>query len=481
MKGTDEASKSTDWVADSLAKLGDSVSKSLRDREQQRQAQEMLPVIQQSFKDAMTYANEGDAGLAYSKLMQFITDPATANNPYIKQVIPAFENGIKFAAENYVRKIKAGGGGDGPSITNIIDAMNQGADGDEYVETEEVQQAAVGPANAMRLRAADQASGFPAMQDQYSRAAASGQPFPFKTARDESAQAMGTGQQPLQGTPEQKAMQAQDMNAYLVGPPLPGEGEAPLAKGPVAEKTPPPPDITKKFIKYTDQFAKMPIREQIEDRDKSSIMFRTQGALDKYIGEKKKGRQILDVSPQSGLAVPGVIGVELPDEISKFVLAGATVGNKVSYRIDEKIKGSAKAKAAVDWLNTWQETAVGLESSPEIRNLFEQAGNDALNIDTSSKPKGYGPTEYILQVRGNPNTAIKVDKDTFDKVQILRTQTAAAKTHGAKFIRVEQPKSQIATAASEYKSAEDVRSAVKSGRLTREQAMGILKSQFGYQ
>jgi len=448
MQGTNRASESTAWVGDSLAKLGQNVGKVLADRQQQKQAQEMLPMFQQSFQEAMTYANEGDAGLAYSKLMPLLADPAVVNNPYMRNVIPAFENGIKFAAENYVRKIKAGGGGDGPSITNIIDAMNQGDGGEDYVETEIGQPSegspAVGVANQIRLRSARTSGGLPAVKGEASEAAAKGESFPFKTARDESAQAMGTGQQPLQGTPEQKAMQAQDMNAYLVEPALPPWGsEKALPKGPVAEKTPPPPDITKKFIKYTDQLAKMSPREQIEDREKSSIMFRTQGALDKYIGEKKKGRQILDVSPQSGLAVPGVIGVELPDEISKFVLAGATVGNKVSYRIDEKIKGSAKAKAAVDWLNTWQETAVGLESSPEIRNLFEQAGNDALNIDTSVKPRRSGSDEYTLQVRGNPNTAIKVDKDTFDKVQILRTQTAAAKTHGAKFIRVEQPTAQV--------------------------------------
>jgi hypothetical protein len=125
MTGTERASKSTDWVADSLAKIGDNVSKVLVDRQQQKQAQEMLPMFQQSMQDAMTYANEGDAGLAYSKLMPFLADPAVVNNPYMKNVIPAFEKGIQFAAENYARNIRAeayrdrysgGGGGDDRSI-----------------------------------------------------------------------------------------------------------------------------------------------------------------------------------------------------------------------------------------------------------------------------------------------------------------------------------------------------------------------------
>jgi hypothetical protein len=143
MQGTNRASESTAWVGDSLAKLGQNVGKVLADREQQKQAQEMLPMFQQSMQEAMTYANEGDAGLAYSKLMPFLADPAVVNNPYMKNVIPAFEKGIQFAAENYARNIRAeayrdrysGGGGDGgltgaelaeQAITGGVPAISQG-------------------------------------------------------------------------------------------------------------------------------------------------------------------------------------------------------------------------------------------------------------------------------------------------------------------------------------------------------------------
>lgn len=106
MQGTQRSSESTAWVGDSLAKLGQNVGKVLADREQQKQAQEMLPMFQQSMQDAMILANKGDAGLAYSKLMPFITNPATANNPY---TFPAIKNAltlIESAAQQSARNIQ---------------------------------------------------------------------------------------------------------------------------------------------------------------------------------------------------------------------------------------------------------------------------------------------------------------------------------------------------------------------------------------
>jgi hypothetical protein len=137
MTGTERASKSTDWVADSLAKLGQNVGKVLADREQQKQAQEMLPMFQQSLQDAMINANEGDAGLAYSKLMPFITNPATANNPY---TFPAIKNAltlIESAAQQSARNIQvqayrdrsSGGGGGGGFEVPTFEEMNDSRGG----------------------------------------------------------------------------------------------------------------------------------------------------------------------------------------------------------------------------------------------------------------------------------------------------------------------------------------------------------------
>jgi len=119
MQGTQRASESTAWVGDSLAKLGQNVGKVLADREQQKQAQEMLPMFQQNMQDAMTYANEGDSGLAFSKLMPFLTNPATLKNPYILPALDAGTKMIELAANDYARNTQvqayrdrySGGGG----------------------------------------------------------------------------------------------------------------------------------------------------------------------------------------------------------------------------------------------------------------------------------------------------------------------------------------------------------------------------------
>ena len=104
MQGTNRSSESTAWVGDSLAKLGQNVGAALAQREQQKQAQEMLPMFQQSMQDSMRLAGEGKSGEAYSMLMPFLTDPSVARNPFM---MPALEAGIKMnqiAADDFLRK-----------------------------------------------------------------------------------------------------------------------------------------------------------------------------------------------------------------------------------------------------------------------------------------------------------------------------------------------------------------------------------------
>lgn len=107
MQGTNRASESTSLVGDSLAKLGQNVGQALAQREQQKQAQEMLPMFQQSMQEAMISANEGDSGIAFSKLMPFLTSPATLNNPFILPALNAGTKMIELAANDYTRNIRA--------------------------------------------------------------------------------------------------------------------------------------------------------------------------------------------------------------------------------------------------------------------------------------------------------------------------------------------------------------------------------------
>ncbi len=104
MQGGNRASESTAWVGDSLAKLGQNVGQALAQREQQKQAQEILPFLQQSMQESMTLAGQGQTGEAYAKLMPFLADPSVINNPNLRQVIPAFESGIKIAGDEFYKK-----------------------------------------------------------------------------------------------------------------------------------------------------------------------------------------------------------------------------------------------------------------------------------------------------------------------------------------------------------------------------------------
>ena len=55
----------------------------------------------------MISANEGDSGIAFSKLMPFLTSPATLNNPFILPALNAGTKMIELAANDYTRNIRA--------------------------------------------------------------------------------------------------------------------------------------------------------------------------------------------------------------------------------------------------------------------------------------------------------------------------------------------------------------------------------------
>ena len=106
MQGTNRASESTAWVGDSLAKLGQNVGQSLAQREQQKQAQEMLPFLKQNLQAAMTDAESGKSGQAYSRLLGSI-DPQMLNNPQLAPFITLGFDAIGKSTDDYLYKQKA--------------------------------------------------------------------------------------------------------------------------------------------------------------------------------------------------------------------------------------------------------------------------------------------------------------------------------------------------------------------------------------
>jgi hypothetical protein len=67
------------------------------------------------------------------------------------------------------------------------------------------------------------------------------------------------------------------------------------------------------------------------------------------------------------------------------------------------------------------------------------AGNDALNIDVIDRTED-DERMIGIQVKDKPDTMIQVPEEVAKQVNILQSQTAAARTHDAKFLTMRQPK-----------------------------------------
>jgi hypothetical protein len=219
---------------------------------------------------------------------------------------------------------------------------------------------------------------------------------------------------------------------------------------PEMQKEPPPKNILEKFTKIEDRFAKLPLDKQRAEMDNTSIIFPNKEDIAAY--EPPKGRGKIELSTAAGIGVPGAVAVELPQAVSKYVLSGVNVNPKtgnVSYSINQKeIDKDPNAKSAISWLRDWQEASVKVSSNPQLRDLLSQANNDALAIDiapvkvdttkvsTISGAMAAKQDNYDLSVKGKPESKITVSKDVADQITMLQTQTAAANTHNAKFIRL---------------------------------------------
>ncbi len=106
MQGTNRSSQSTAWVGESLAKLGQQVGASLAEREQQKQAQEMLPFLQQNLQESMQLAGQGQSGAAYSKMLGTL-NPETLNNPQLMPFVKLGFDAIGKSTDDYLLSQKA--------------------------------------------------------------------------------------------------------------------------------------------------------------------------------------------------------------------------------------------------------------------------------------------------------------------------------------------------------------------------------------
>ena len=124
MQGSNRASQNTAWVGDSLAKLGQNVGQALAQREQQKQAQEMLPILQQNLQESMGLAQQGQSGAAYSKMLGSL-DPQTLNNPQLMPFVKLGFDAIGKSADDYLYSQKVAQGTSGmDSILPLLALSN---------------------------------------------------------------------------------------------------------------------------------------------------------------------------------------------------------------------------------------------------------------------------------------------------------------------------------------------------------------------
>jgi hypothetical protein len=442
-----------------LAKLGQNVGAALAQREQQKQAQEMLPFLQQSMQESMTLAGQGQTGEAYAKLMPFLTDPSVARNPFM---MPALEAGIKMnqiAADDYLRNRQisayesrySGKTGGGVDPQSFLDTMN-GGDGEILEVDETVNPEGVNPVVAGRLPGMQ----IPTTGIQTQRGAG-------MTPKGIATQASAAGLPATMptGTPQTReeidAAAAAGLPATeQTTPTAPGigavKGVTPeTALFPDLQKEPPPKDVLQRFIKFEDKFAALPFEKQKAEMDNNSILFPNKEMLASY--KPSKGRGLIEISSEAGIGVPGLAGaIEIPEAYKKYIVGSINVSPTTgvkSYSLRPEVENDPKAKAALGWLQDWQNASIEVNSNPKLRDLLANAGNDALAIDVEPIGKGEltGENMVALSVRGKPETKIEVPQVTADQIKVLRSQTGAANVHNAKFIRLkgEEPAAKAPT------------------------------------
>ena len=127
MQGTEQNTKSTAWVSDSLQKLGQQVGTALKEKEQQRQALEVMPFLQQNMQESMQLAQKGQSGQAYSKMFS-VMNPQTLNNPQLLPFIKLGFDAIGKSTDDYQKDRQLGimetmygqrYGGERPEMTEV--------------------------------------------------------------------------------------------------------------------------------------------------------------------------------------------------------------------------------------------------------------------------------------------------------------------------------------------------------------------------
>jgi hypothetical protein len=379
MQGTNRASESTSWVGDSLAKLGQNVGAALAQKEQQKQAQAMLPFLQQSMQESMTLAGSGKTGEAYAKLMPFITNPAVINDPNLMPAVDAALKLNQLATNDYLKKeqlrvredmynARYGGGGGGGLPAGPQAFFNTNPADTEPLPTD---QNLTQPVDEMPQGAGATMPGFTGN---------------FNAGLNEPIQNQG----PIEPSPEVKKSFENNEKAY-------------------SNATPQQQQTFQNNLSSTT----IPQGTNVTQFDFSNI---------------KSLRNVV------GIASPVEMQIEVPESLS---ITENDKGKSYLTKFNKKTTNQNVIDKSNELVLKSVPNALAVISSNEtLSKYFEE--NDLGKLDIGAK-KEDGELSYYIGVRGKKDSYIPITEPDYENAKMIRNLPASAKTLDSAFIITQEP------------------------------------------
>ena len=387
MTGTERASKSTDWVADSLAKIGDNVTKVLREREQNKQAQEMLPFLQQGMQESMKLAQKGDTAAAYSNMIGILaSNPNLMNNP---RALPIFDLTLK--------------------------GINESAE--RYKQTQDYNQRQAYYDKVTANKTGKGGGGGNTFTERFNRA-------------------RGRGGSPIVEVPlpeEVDFIQETDMPQ---GEMPPNQGGVPAMQGGAnqgfsfgAGAYQPSEQTLQQFAEYSDQYDSAKPKKKKELEAQRTIVYDNQDALGKDISNLDND-QFGFTQVVAGAADPTLFGIQY----ARFKQGDVNAKGEPTYKANNDAEASiGKLQEALNLVN----------DRPELKDIYTKAGgwkNIELKPTAAKKSDDqdiFGASaKFEVINKKNPNEKLEVTQDEFALLGSIGKMIPTSQTNDMKIIRV---------------------------------------------
>jgi hypothetical protein len=410
MQGTNRASESTAWVGDSLAKLGQNVGKALADREQQKQAQEMLPIIQQSIDESMGLAQSGDTAGAYSKFMGLIaSNPNILNN---KSALPYLEIGLKGVAESGKRYQDSLDFLQKQAYYNAVATKKSGDDtGTPNLFTSRFNQARGRGGMPSADGLPTDTTGYNGMPPAYLNPQTEGDVIDlFAPLPDAEPLQQGGGVPAMQGGGGTSFGMRDSTTSFGAGAYQPSE------------------ETLQQFAEYSDQYDAAKPKQKKAIESKRTIVYDNKDALVSDI-QNLDNDQFGFAQLEAGAADPTFVGIQF----SRYKL-----GN-VNAKGEQMYNPNTDADASIGRL---QEAFNLVNDRTELKDIYTKAGgwkNIELKPTASKQDDALGekiPAMYEVINKKNPSEKIEVTKDEFDLLGTINKMIPTSQTNDMKIIRI---------------------------------------------